>query len=311
MPQADQSIQTSSPTVSPPTATSRARANRLGILWMVAAMTAFIGNDALVKSIIARVPIAQMIVVRGIMAITLITLVAYRMGALKRIRDTLRGWVVLRAACEGAGTFMYLAALFVLPLANATAINLSSPLFIALLAIVFLGERVDRLRWLAIGVGFAGVLLVIQPRSDGFNVYAWLCLLATLVYSFRDLMTRRIAPGTPSILITLTTAAVVALMALVMLLVEGWQPMRWSDVGLLGLASIFLSTGYYGVIAAMRYGEVSVIAPFRYTGLIWALLIGFLVWGDIPNALGWIGIALLIGSGVVMLHQQRQRAQQD
>ena len=311
MPQADQSIQTSSPTVSPPTATSRARANRLGILWMVAAMTAFIGNDALVKSIIARVPIAQMIVVRGIMAITLITLVAYRMGALKRIRDTLRGWVVLRAACEGAGTFMYLAALFVLPLANATAINLSSPLFIALLAIVFLGERVDRLRWLAIGVGFAGVLLVIQPRSDGFNVYAWLCLLATLVYSFRDLMTRRIAPGTPSILITLTTAAVVALMALVMLLVEGWQPMRWSDVGLLGLASIFLSTGYYGVIAAMRYGEVSVIAPFRYTGLMWALLIGFVVWGDIPNALGWIGIALLIGSGVVMLHQQRQRAQQD
>ena len=311
MPQADQSIQTSSPTVSPPTATSRARANRLGILWMVAAMTAFIGNDALVKSIIARVPIAQMIVVRGIMAITLITLVAYRMGALKRIRDTLRGWVVLRAACEGAGTFMYLAALFVLPLANATAINLSSPLFIALLAIVFLGERVDRLRWLAIGVGFAGVLLVIQPRSDGFNVYAWLCLLATLVYSFRDLMTRRIAPGTPSILITLTTAAVVALMALVMLLVEGWQPMRWSDVGLLGLASIFLSTGYYGVIAAMRYGEVSVIAPFRYTGLMWALLIGFVVWGDIPNALGWLGIALLIGSGVVMLHQQRQRAQQD
>lgn len=304
-------MQTSSQTVSHPTVTNRARANRLGILWMVAAMTAFIGNDALVKIIIARVPIAQMIVVRGIMAITLIALVAYRMGALERIRDILRGWVVLRAACEGAGTFLYLAALLVLPLANATAINLSSPLFIALLAIVFLGERVDRLRWLAIGIGFAGVLLVIQPRSDGFNVYAWLCLLATLVYSFRDLMTRRIAPGTPSILITLTTAAVVALMALVVLLVEGWQPMRWSDVGLLGLASIFLSTGYYGVIAAMRYGEVSVIAPFRYTGLMWALLIGFVVWGDIPNALGWIGIALLIGSGVVMLHQQRQRAQQD
>lgn len=283
-------------------------ANRIGILWMVAAMTAFIGNDAVVKSVAQRVPTAQMIVVRGVMAIALITLVAYRMGALRRIADVARGWVVVRAGCEGVGTFLYLAALFKLPLANATAINLSSPMMIALLAVAFLRERVDRLRWLAIGVGFTGVLLVIQPRADGFNLYAWLCLLATLVYSVRDLLTRRIPAGTPSILVTLATAATVVAMALAVLLVEGWQPMQWRDVALLALASVFLSTGYYGVIAAMRHGEVSVVAPFRYAGLLWALLIGYVVWGDIPNALAWTGIALLIGSGLALLHQQRARA---
>lgn len=285
-----------------------AHANRVGIAWMVVAMTAFIGNDALVKSIGQRVPTAQLIVVRGVMAITLIALVAHRMGVLRRAAEVARGWVAVRAGCEGAGTFLYLAALFKLPLANATAINLSSPLIIALLAMVFLGERVDRLRWVAIAGGFTGVLLVIQPSAEGFNVYAWLCLLATLVYSVRDLLTRRIAPGTPSILVTLATAATVVAMALAVLLVEGWRPMQWRDVALLALASVFLSTGYYGVIAAMRHGEVSVVAPFRYTGLLWALVIGFVVWGDVPNALGWAGIALLIGSGLFMLHRQRMRA---
>ena len=231
-------------TGAPPSAAERARANRVGILWMVAAMTAFIGNDSLVKSISERVPTAQMMVVRGVIAITLIALVAHRMGALGRIADIVRGWVVVRAGCEGIGTFMYLAALFQMPLANATAINLSSPMFIALLAIVFLGERVDRRRWLSIWVGFAGVLLVIQPRPDGFNLYAWLVLLATLVYSFRDLLTRKIPAGTPSILVTLATAAMVTAMAAVVLPVQGWQPMAWRDVGLLAIAAVFLSTGY-------------------------------------------------------------------
>lgn len=289
----------------PITPERRAQANRLGILWMIVAMTAFIGNDALIKSVGQRVPTAQMIVVRGVMAIALITLVAWRMGALPRILDIARGWVVVRAGCEGVGTFMYLAALFQLPLANATAINQSSPLFIALLAVLFLGERVDRARWAAIGVGFCGVLLVIQPRPDGFNAYAWLCLLATVVYSFRDLLTRRIPAGTPSILVTLATAVVVWLMAVCVLAVEGWKPMAGSDVALLAVAAVFLSTGYHAVISATRYAEVSVVAPFRYVGLLWALILGFVVWGDVPNALAWVGIALLIGAGLFMLHQQR------
>ena len=284
---------------------ARARANRAGIAWMVLGMTAFIGNDAMIKAVGERLPAAQMLVVRGVMAITLIVLVARQLGAMPRIRDVFDRWVLLRASFEGLGTFLYLAALFHLPLGNVTAINQSSPLFVAVLAMLFLKERVGTARWLAIGAGFAGVLLVIQPGLAGFNAYAWLCLIATLIYAFRDLLTRKVPPATPSILITLATATVVWLMAGGVLVVQGWTPMQARDVGLLAIASVLLSTGYYASIAAMRHAELSVVAPFRYVGLLWAVLLGWLVWGDIPNTLAWGGIALLIAAGLAMIRQQR------
>ncbi len=283
----------------------RASHNRIGIAWMILGMSAFIGNDAIMKAVGERLPAAQMIVVRGAMAIALMLLVAARMGALDRIRDVARGWVLLRASCEGVGTVLYLAALFHLPLANITAINLSSPLFIVVLAKVFLQERVDRARWLAIALGFAGVLLVVQPAADGFNVYAWMCLLATLIYAFRDLLTRKISSATPSILVTLATAGVVWLMAAVVMAFQGWMPMQGRELGWLSLSSLLVSTGYYALIAAMRHGEMTVIAPFRYVGLLWAVLLGYFVWGTLPNAMGWCGIALLIGAGLYMVRQQR------
>ncbi len=296
-------------TTTAPTFTAlAAHDNRRGILWMVGGMTAFLGNDAIIKSLSPRVPTAQMLVVRGLMAIVLIALVAHRMGVLARVGEIVRGWVAVRAGCEAIGTFLYLSALFGLPLANATAINQSSPLFIALLAMVLLHERVGRGRWFAIALGFAGVLLVIQPRPSEFNGHAWLCLLATFVYSLRDIFTRKIGAGTPSILITLATAATVALLALAVLAFQGWVPMAWRDVGLLALASALLSTGYYAMIAAVRHGELSVVAPFRYTGLIWALVLGYLVWGDVPNALAWSGIAMLIGAGLFLLQPRRSGA---
>jgi drug/metabolite transporter (DMT)-like permease len=283
----------------------RGRANRVGILWMVVAMTCFTGNDALVKIVLARVPSAQMIVVRGVMAIALILLVAWRMGALVRVTELFRGWVGIRAFFEGIGTFLYLAALYHLPLANATAIFMSAPLFIAVLARVFLGERVDARRWIAIGMGFCGVLMVIQPQSEGFNLYAWICLLSTLVYAGRDLLTRKIPAGVPSIVVTLATATIIVGMAAVVMVYEGWTPMIWADVGRLALAAVCLSTAYYAVIASVRTGEVSVVAPFRYVGLLWAVVIGYLVWGHVPNSLAWGGIVLLIAAGLYMIHQQR------
>lgn len=285
---------------------ARLRVNRIGVAWMLLATVGFIANDAVTKTVLVRVPIGQMIVVRGIMAITLIALIAWHRGALMGITGMFRGWVGVRALFEGLGTFLFLAALIWLPLANATAISMSSPLFVAVLARIILGERVDLRRWIAIGFGFVGVLLVIQPRPGGFNAWAWLCVLATLVYAGRDLLTRRIPAGMPSIVVTLATASAVAGLALVVLLVQGWTPMIWSDVGLLAFAAVCLSTGYYAVIAATRHAEMSVVVPFRYAGLLWALVLGFVIWGDVPNPLAWAGIVLLLASGLYMIHQQRR-----
>ena len=160
----------------------------------------------------------------------------------------------LLAGSKIPNTFLYLAALFHLPFANVSAINQSSPLFIALLAMVLLKERVDTGRWIAIGIGFLGVLAVIQPRLDGFNLYAWMTLLATFSFACRDLLTRKVPMATPSILVTLTTASVVWMMACGVLAVQGWTPMSAGDVGLLSIAAVLLSTAYYASIAAMRQG---------------------------------------------------------
>ena len=289
-------------------ADSLIRANRRGILAMSGAMACFIVNDALVKYASQTMPTAQLIFVRGIMASILVLAVAHSMGATARIGETLRGWVAARACVDAVATMVYLVSLFHLPIANATAINLASPLFITLLAVMFLGEQVGRARWLAIGAGFVGVLLVIQPRAEGFNVFALVCLAATMLHAVRDLLTRRIALGVPSILITLSTAIAVTTLSGLLLPLEGWRPFGLFELGLLALASVFLAAGYYWIISGMRHGEMSIIAPFRYTGLLWALVIGFAVWGDVPNLMGWCGIALLIGSGLYVLHGERARS---
>lgn len=285
---------------------SHASANRRGILAMIGAMACFIVNDALVKYASQSMPAAQLIFLRGLMATVLVLAVARAMGATRHIREIARGWVAIRAIVDAVATVLFLVSLFQLPLANATAINMASPLFITVLAAAFLGEQLGAPRWLAVGVGFLGVLLIIQPRSEGFNVYAWVCLLATLLLSVRDLLTRKVHAGVRSILITLSNTVAVTSLAGVLSVLQGWRPFGPFELGLLAIAAAFLSTAYYLIVVSTRRGDLSLIAPFRYTALLFATVVGFIVWGDTPNALGWSGIALIIASGIYVLRASRR-----
>lgn len=288
-------------------------ANRKGIVAMSLAMGLFMANDALVKYVSASLPAAQLIFIRGLFATALLLAAAWAMGALRPralARDDV--WqqltqrpVLARAALDAFATMAYLTSLFHLPIANATAINMASPLFIALYAAVVWRERVGPARWLAIAVGFAGVLLIVQPAAAAFNAWSLLCLFATLLHTGRDLITRQIALTVPSILITLTTSIAVLLLTGPWSLLQGWAPVDATQLGLLAGASVFLSTAYYTVIVGMRSGELSLVAPFRYTALVYALALGWLVWGDVPNALAWSGIVLLVMAGIFMLRAGR------
>ncbi len=180
---------------------------------MIGAMACFIVNDALVKYASQTMPPAQLIFVRGVMASVLVLAVAQATGATRRIREIARGWVAVRAVVDAIATVLFLVSLFHLPLANATAINMTSPLIITVLAAVFLGERLGPSRWVAVGIGFVGVLLIIQPQAEGFNNYALVCLLSTVLLSVRDLVTRRVHAGVPSILVTLSNTVAVTLLA--------------------------------------------------------------------------------------------------
>lgn len=290
-----------------------AKANRHGIAAMCLSMASFLVNDSLVKHVSAQLPAAQLICLRGVFAVLLLLAVGHALGQLRPPGGTGPGvWsglrhpaVLWRSALDAMATFAYLNSLFHLPLANATAINMASPLFLTLYAMLRWRESVNAARWIAILAGFGGVLLVVQPASDGFNVWAMVCLLATVLHTARDLVTRQVPATVPSILITLATAGSVTLLSGAWALMDGWQPMTRGQVALLATAAAFLSVGYFFVIVAIRHGEISVVAPFRYSGLLVALVLGWAVWGDVPNVAAWVGIALLVGSGVWMLRSQR------
>lgn len=288
-------------------------ANRKGIVAICLAMGLFIANDALVKYVSASLPAAQLIFIRGLFATALLLAAALAMGALRpRVLTRNGAWrqltqkaVLARAALDALATMAYLSALFHLPIANASAINMASPVFIAVYAAIVWREKVGPGRWLAIAGGFAGVLLIVQPAATGFNAWSLMALFATVLHTGRDLITRRIALTVPSILITLTTSIAVLLLTGPWSLLQGWEPVGATELGLLAGASVFLSSAYYAVIVGMRTGELSLVAPFRYTALIYALALGWLVWGDVPNALAWSGIVLMVVAGIFMLRAGR------
>jgi drug/metabolite transporter (DMT)-like permease len=283
--------------------------NRRGILAMSLSMACFVANDALVKHVSTTLPSGQLIFVRGLMATALMLAVAQGMGLLRQAPLMANRALWLRAFLDGVASLVYLTAVFHLPLGQATAINLASPLFAILMAMWWLRERVTLVRGLAVLTGFGGVLLVVQPAADAFNAYSLLAVLGTTLHATRDLLTRRIPPDVPAVLISLSTAMSVAVLAGLLSLTQAWQPVPPLTLLQLGLAAMFLCSGYYTLILAMRSGDVSVIAPFRYSGLLFALLLGHLLWDEMPNLLAWIGIALLVGSGLSILHTERRRQQ--
>jgi len=281
--------------------------NRRGILAMCGGMASFVVNDSMVKVVSESLPAAQLIFVRGAFATLLLLVVVHAMGATRHIARLANPRVLLRASFDAVATMAYLTSLFHLPIGEATAINMATPLFITAFAVIAFKERVGAGRWLAIATGFTGVLLVVQPSGAAFNAYALLCLGGTVLHAGRDLATRYVDAAIPSILITLSSAIAVTLLSGTLALVQGLRPMSGQQLALLAGASVFLSSGYYLLIMSLRRGEMSLIAPFRYVGLLFALLLGYVVWGDVPNALAWCGIALLVAAGLYVLHGGRSR----
>jgi drug/metabolite transporter (DMT)-like permease len=278
---------------------------------MVSGMACLVVNDTAIKYVGQSMGVAQMILVRGVMAALMLAAVARAVGATARLPTLVDRMVATRVVFDCLTTFLFIVSLMHLPIGNATAINLGSPLIMALLAVVFLGEHPGFRRWLAIGAGFAGIVLVIQPRVDGFNAWSLICLAATLCQSVRDLLTRRIPSAVPTILVALATVGFITTIAGGLALVQGWQPIGGFEIGLLAFAAAMLAAGYWLIINSMRYGEMTVVAPFRYSGLLVALATGFVVWGEVPSAVAWGGIALLLAAGVYLLHDERRRRADD
>jgi drug/metabolite transporter (DMT)-like permease len=282
--------------------------NTRGILAMSAAVFVFIFNDALIKLAAETVPAIQAIGVRGIFATLWVTLALVVTGAWRQLGGVGHPYVLLRGALEAASSIVYLVALFHIQFAIATAINLSTPLIFTALAVLLLKETVRWRRWSAVIVGFLGVLLVIQPRPGDIDVWAWVVLFATVLGAFRDVLGRYLPASVPTLVVSFASAAAVALVGCAWTFVDGWQPMTAREIGLLLASSLLLAAGYQFLVIALRSGaEFSVIGSFRYASILWALGIGYVVWGDVPNTLALLGIVVIVGSGLYILHRERVR----
>jgi drug/metabolite transporter (DMT)-like permease len=247
--------------------------------------------------------------VRGLFAVALIAALAWHQRALRPLRTLMMKPVALRVAGEVGGTVSFLAAIVHLPLANTAAIFQALPLAITLGAALLFGEPVGWRRWLAITAGFVGVLIIVRPGIEGFDRFSLLALVSVIFCALRDLATRRIPARIPSLFITLlTTVTVTTTGAAILVPLGGWTPPSGRTLGLLALAAVLLLIGYQCVIMALRTGDISAVAPFRYSALLWAMLLGYLVFGDVPDGLMVTGASIIVLSGLYAFYRERKRA---
>ncbi len=284
-------------------------ANMRGAALMSAGMAAFVFNDVAIKYFGADIPLFLTIFVRGLLACAFIGGLALYQGIFRQMpkrRDI--GFTVLRAFAELGATICFLTALFHMPLANLTAILQSASLVITLAAVVFLGERVGRQRALAIVLGFVGVICIIRPSGDGFNGYSLLGVAAVFWVAFRDLMVRKLSSDISSLFVTFVTAALITVVAGILVQLQGqWVALTVTQVAGLAFAAVLLFGGYFCAVAAMRFGEMSFVTPFRYTSMIWAIALGWVVFGELPDNWTAFGIFVIIGAGLYSWSRERNQ----
>lgn len=281
--------------------------NLRGAVFMMLSMAGYVVNDTLMKLVAADVPLAQSVFIRGLLATAMLAgFAAYKRQLFVRVPATEGRIILLRAFGEIAATYCYLTALIHMPLANITAILQSLPLAVTLAGALFLGHKVGWRRYVAIVVGFAGVLIIVRPGGADFNSYALWAMAAVGFITLRDLMAAKLAQNTPSMFVALFTAAGVTMAAGVMAQFEPWSPVSSGSFAYLAFAAGFILVGYITSIMAMRYGEISFVSPFRYTVLVWALLLGVFVFKDYPDFWTMVGIAIVVGTGVFTFYREQR-----
>jgi len=280
--------------------------NVRGAIFMMLSMAGFVLNDTLMKSMSADIPMFQAIFLRGIFATLLMGCLAWWQRALSyRLSGANTKIVSLRIVGEMGATICFITALFNMPIANATAILQVMPLAVTLAAALFLGEAVGWRRYTAIMVGFIGVMLIVRPGSDGFTIYSVYALGAIVFLTLRDLSTRRLATSVPSTYVAFISAAAIMVMSGLLSMTTPWAPISLVQMALLAIAAIFVLVGYLFGIMTMRVGEIGFISPFRYTILIWAILLGIVVFGDIPDLLTIIGSVIVVLTGLYTFYRER------
>lgn len=281
--------------------------NLRGAAIMVMAMFAFAIEDMLIKLMAAALPVGQIIGMLGFGSAILVGLILIVQRQALFARNMLTPAIATRAVGELVGTLGFVTAIALIPLSTASAILQATPLFVTLGAALFLQEAVGWRRWVAILVGFCGVLLIIRPGMDGFN---WLSLFAVqgvIGLGLRDLATRRVPPETSSMQLSFLAFLVLIPAAAILMWINQTSlvPLSSANWTYFTIALLIGIIAYYGIVSAMRVGEVSFVTPFRYSRILFALFIGITVFDENPDRMTLIGATIIVASGLYTLWRER------
>lgn len=261
-------------------------------------------NDAAMKSVVADHSVSQAVFVRGLFALVPIFLLVRHAGGWPALRWTNVGGQMAAAALLVVALFLFINALALLPLTIAIIVIYSNPLFVTALAPWALGERVGWRRWSAVVVGFAGVLLVVGPEVAAFSWALLLPLTVALLTAARDLLVRRVIAGETSVSLLAFSSLAVTFCALPGAVLD-WAPLEMFEIVVLAVAALFFALGLFLMTEALRFADASLVSPYKYSGVIWAALLGFLLWRETPSLEVWLGAALIVISGLFILGREK------
>lgn len=275
---------------------------------MAIAMAAFTFNDAVVKVLGQDLPILQVIFLRGCLTVVIIGSIIWLTAGFRSLAKLNQPIVWWRALCEVGATYSFLTGLQHVEIGTAAAILSALPLAVTIGSMLFLGEQVGWRRWTAIIVGFVGVLLIVRPGLSDFNIYSINILVAVVFAAARDLITKQAPKNISSWSLTFSTAiAITASGAVATSLFSGYQPVSVNEFSLLVGSALLLTAAYYFIVAAMRIGEVAIVAPFRYTNLLWAIALGIIIFDDKLDWMTLLGSAIVAATGIYTLYRERLR----
>ena len=285
------------------------RSNNLrGALWMVAAMAGFAIEDMFLKAVTRHIPLGQALLIFGLSGTLFFALLARRAKEAALPAAMLSRPLLLRSGFEVTGRIFYSLAIALTPLSTASAILQATPLVVVAGAALLFGERVGWRRWTAILVGFAGVLIILRPGLEGFTPLSLVTVVGLIGFAGRDLATRAAPLTLSNRQLGVIGMAMLALAGAAILTVTGGATLP--DARTLALLTGMTTFGifaYNALTIAMRTGEVAAVTPFRYTRLVFAMLLGILVFNETPDAFTLLGSALIVGSGLYTLTRARQR----
>ena len=276
--------------------------NFRGAVLMMICMGAFVLNDAFVRLAGDRLPLAQILFFRGLLTSIALLLFAFYTGVFRLKVPTQDKWLIFfRSVAEALTAYFFLTAVMNMPFANVTAILQILPMTVTLAAAAIFREEVGVFRISLIFFGFVGVILIINPTQDGFNMYAGYALVSVLLITTRDLLSRKLSADVPTLIPTVSASLGVLLFSTLLITNTAFQPLDLQSSFFVGAAAFFIIFGYYTAVLVMRAGEISFVSPFRYTAVLFALILGFVFFGEQPDKIAMLGMLIVMASGIMLM----------